>query len=170
MKSHKFMGHFYYNEQCSYTKHKRSNKMVKNKTLLLIAGFVWMIAGFNIVRIGILAYLNNFSIINILFSTLLFIIFWFMIFNRLVNKHTIRIKQYIEEKQYFWMFFDLKSFFIMAFMMTFGIIIRTFNLMPEIFIAVFYTGLGIALSLAGTKFTINYILYKENVIDTMKYR
>ena len=29
---------------------------VRNRTLLLIAGIVWMIAGFNVARLGILSY------------------------------------------------------------------------------------------------------------------
>lgn len=133
--------------------------MVRNRTLLLIAGIVWMIAGFNVVRIGFIAYAGNLSVFNILCSSVIFAIFWFMIFSRLVIKHTKRIKEYTTEKQYFWNFFDLKSFFIMAFMITFGIIIRVFKLMPDVFIAVFYTGLGLALTLAGIKFSGNYIQY-----------
>ena len=31
---------------------------VKRKTLLLIAGIVWMIAGFNVARLGVLSYFN----------------------------------------------------------------------------------------------------------------
>lgn len=135
--------------------------MVRNRTLLLIAGIVWMIAGFNVVRIGFIAYVGNLSVLNILCSAVIFAIFWFMIFSRLVIKHTKRIKEYATEKQYFWNFFDLKSFFIMAFMITFGIIIRVFKLMPDVFIAVFYTGLGLALTLAGIKFSVNYIQYDK---------
>lgn len=40
----------------------------------------------------------------------------------------------------------------MFFMMTFGIVIRTQHLLPNQFIAVFYTGLGTALLLAGIIF------------------
>ena len=40
----------------------------------------------------------------------------------------------------------------MAFMMTFGIVLRATNIAPERFIAVFYTGLGSALALAGLLF------------------
>lgn len=133
--------------------------MVRNRTLLLIAGIVWMIAGFNVARIGFIAYVGNLSVFNLLCSAVIFAIFWFMIFSRLVIKHTKRIKEYTTKKQYFWNFFDLKSFFIMAFMITFGIIIRVFKLMPDVFIAVFYTGLGLALTLAGIKFSVNYIQY-----------
>lgn len=134
--------------------------MVKNRNLLLIASFVWVIAGFNILRIGVLSYSNYVTFVNIIISLGIFMVFWFKVFNKLVVKHTFRIKGYEEPKQYFWKFFDLKSFCIMAFMMTFGIAIRSLNLLPEIAIAVFYTGLGSALFLAGIKFMYHFAIEK----------
>lgn len=131
--------------------------MVKKRTLLLIAALVWMIAGLNIVRIGFIEYIGYLKIMNFIFSAGVFIVFWVFVFKKLVNKHTKRIKNFDSEKQYFWRFFDLKSFLIMAFMITFGLSIRAFNLMPQVFIAVFYTGLGLALTLAGFKFSVSYI-------------
>ena len=130
--------------------------MVKNTSLLLIASIVWLIAGYNIVHIGILMYINHITLINIVSSILVFLIFWFMIFNKLVNKHTKRIQLYGSEKQYVWKFFDVKSFIIMASMMSLGIMIRVYHLMPNTCIALFYTGLGSALTLAGIKFAINF--------------
>ena len=133
--------------------------MVKNRVLLLIAGIVWLIAGVNIARIGLLAYTGNLSLLRLVCSALIYFAFWLMVFKKLVVKHTVRIHQYATEKQYFWNFFDLKSFFIMAFMMTLGIAIRSLHLMPDVFIAVFYTGLGLALMWAGVKFSVNYVQY-----------
>lgn len=72
-------------------------------------------------------------------------------------KHTLRIKNFQQPKQYFWKFFDMKSFIIMAVMMTGGVTIRIFHLLPEQFIAVFYSGLGAALFLAGSLFGYNYL-------------
>lgn len=80
---------------------------VENKTLLLIAGIVWSIAGFNILKIGIGAYGPYVTILHLVCSAAIFAFFWGMIFNRLVKKHTKRIEEY-EQKQYFWHFFDLK--------------------------------------------------------------
>ena len=113
---------------------------IKKRTLLLLAAIVWMIAGFNILRIGIETYAAYKSVINFILSLLVFLFFWFMIFYKLTVKHTDRIQNYQEERQFFLNFFDLKSFLIMAFMITFGITIRTFHLLPDRFIAVFYTG------------------------------
>lgn len=125
---------------------------VSKNTLLLIACLVWGFAGFNILKIGVNAYSNFLSPINFTLSLAVFVIFQVFIFGKLVKKHVSRINAYKENKQFFLNFFDVKSFIIMAFMMTFGIVLRATNIAPERFIAVFYTGLGSALALAGLLF------------------
>lgn len=130
---------------------------VQKNTLLLIACLVWGAAGFNILKIGLLAYPNYLQPLNYALSLLVFAIFQFLIFGKLVKKHTQRINAYVEEKQFFLKFFDVKSFIIMAFMMTFGIVLRATNIAPERFIAVFYTGLGSALALAGLLFGYQFV-------------
>lgn len=132
---------------------------VKKHTLLLIASLVWLIAGFNVLNIGITVYKNYVTILNIILSLFVFSIFWFMIFKKLVFKHTNRIKEFKEEFQFFLNFFDKKSFIIMASMITLGVLIRTLHLAPDVFIAVFYSGLGSALFLAGILFGYNYFKY-----------
>lgn len=85
---------------------------VKKKTLLLIAGIVWMILGY-------------------------------------------------EDYRPFWHFFDWKAYLIMACMMSGGIGFRAAGIFPEIFIAFFYSGLGLALVSAGVIFTRNYLFYGQ---------
>ena len=138
--------------------------MVNNKTLLLIACLVWSAAGFNILRIGIIEYPPYLSAVNFLLSAVVFAVFQFFIFGRLVKKHTKRIDAYGGQKQLFIKFFDGKSFIIMAVMMTGGILFRSLHLAPAVFIAVFYTGLGAALLLAGILFGKNFFvrIFKKN--------
>ena len=90
---------------------------VKKRTLLLIACLVWSAAGANILRIGIINYLPFVSLFNLLLSAAVFLLFDRMICRRLVEKHTLRILSYPEERQMFLRFFDGKSFAIMAGMM-----------------------------------------------------
>ena len=131
---------------------------VRRHTLLLIASFVWLAAGVNIVRIGLEAYANDHvSLINIALSTAVGALFWTFVFGKLVIKHTDRISSYEDDRHFFLKFFDVPSFIIMAVMMTGGISIRAFGLAPEVFIAVFYTGLGTALALAGVRFGWNWL-------------
>lgn len=114
-------------------------------------------AGVNIFRIGILLYSPYLNIVNVLISGVVFAIFQYFIFGRLVRKHTDRIHGYIDERQFFLKFFDTKSFVIMIIMIFGGIGIRSFHLASDKFIAVFYTGLGAALLLAGVLFCCNYV-------------
>lgn len=129
---------------------------VKRNTLLLLACLVWGAAGFNILRIGLAAYPAYRSALNFLLSILVFSVFQIFIFGRLVKKHSARVGAYLEERHFFWKFFDGKSFAIMAVMMTGGIGLRSSGLAPERFIAVFYTGLGASLLLAGLLFGRNF--------------
>lgn len=82
---------------------------VTKKTLLLRACGVWVLAGFNILRIGLLSYPPYISVINFLLSAIVFSVFQYFIFGRLVKKHTVRIKNYEEEKHFFLKFFDVKT-------------------------------------------------------------
>lgn len=138
--------------------------MVKKRTLFLLAGMVWSLAGGNVLKIGLQAYRNAFSPLSACLTVLVFFLFWTKVFHPLVEKHVIRIHGYKEAYKRPWNFFDKKSFLIMACMMTFGITVRILNLMPEGFIAFFYTGLGTALAMAGMLFLVNYIRYNPQAI------
>lgn len=130
--------------------------MVKRNTLLLLACLVWSAAGFNILRIGLMSYPAHRSVLNFLLSAAVFAVFQVFIFGKLVKKHTARISGYEEERHFFLKFFDKKAFAIMAVMMSGGIGLRASGLAPEQFIAVFYTGLGASLLLAGLLFGCNW--------------
>ena len=135
--------------------------MIKKRQLLLLASVVWLIAGFNVLKIGLDSYVGLDNPLNLLMSLAIFIIFWLMVFSKLTKKHTTRITGYTEEKQLFIKFFDRKSFIIMAVMITGGITIRVLHLLPLSFIAVFYSGLGSALFLAGILFGYNYFIFNR---------
>lgn len=135
---------------------------VKKEHLLLIAGAVWLMAGFNVARLGMISYGNVEGAWYLYFlSLVIFALFGRMFFN-MTEKHTERVLAY-EETMPFWYFFDKKSYIIMFFMMSMGISLRATGLLPEGFIAFFYTGLGCALALSGILFLRNFFLFgKEN--------
>ncbi len=131
---------------------------VKRNTLLLIACLVWGgAAGFNILRLGVLAYPAYLSVLNFVLSALAFAVFQYFVFGRQVKKHTARITGYEEERHFFLKFFDVKSFIIMAVMMSGGIWLRSSGIAPDRFVAVFYTGLGASLLTAGIRFGYQFV-------------
>lgn len=146
---------------------KRPFLHVKKRTLLAVAGCVWLIAGINVARLGILSYgkLPQIRALYMLLSLAVFCAFGLMFFKMSI-KHTKRIKGYEEEFRPVWHFFDLKAYIIMAVMMGGGIWLRASGLVPDVFIAVFYTGLGCTLALAGVLFWIAFIRFREKNLST----
>ena len=57
---------------------------------------------------------------------------------------------------FFLKYFDVKSFIIMAVMMTGGIWLRSSGVAPDWFISFFYSGLDTSLLLAGLLFACNF--------------
>lgn len=130
---------------------------VPKRMLLVIAGIIWMIAGFNVVRLGVIAY----KLIEIrwylpVLSIIIFTLFG-MMFYKMTKKHGKRIMNYEEEYRPVWNFFDIKAYTIMAIMMGGGIGLRNAGVFPDIFVAFFYTGLGCALFLAGGFFILLFL-------------
>lgn len=58
---------------------------VKKQYLLLIACLVWTIAGANIVRIGLEAYVKHVTVWNIVLSVVVFVLFQWFVFGKLVK-------------------------------------------------------------------------------------
>ena len=127
---------------------------VNRKVLLITAGIVWMAAGANILRIGIVTWLTDsqYWLFKIGEATVVFLLFFLLVFKKLYYKHTKRIEQKKKEKNCPFSFFDVKGWIVMGFMITFGITIRSFHLLPDAFISVFYTWLSLALMSTGGLF------------------
>ncbi|WP_308587926.1 hypothetical protein [uncultured Slackia sp.] len=131
---------------------------ISTEKLLLVAGFVWIIAGGNIANIGIGALTHDYLVWWVLIATLVvFVMFHMFVFQKLVKKHAERIRGFEEDKKHILYFFDKKGYIIMAIMMGGGIGLRASGILPEWFIAFFYTGLGAALTVAGVSFIVSYV-------------
>ena len=138
-------------------------KISTNK-LMLVAGIVWAIAGANIANIGLTAYRHDWGWVIwalLVGSAVIFVLFHSRIFQKMVGKHAKRIGGYEEAKTNILKFFDKKGYIMMAIMMGGGIGLRMSGLVPDWFIAFFYTGLGIALTVAGLTFLLRYFMNVE---------
>ncbi|MFR3092444.1 MAG: hypothetical protein ACLTMP_12570 [Eggerthella lenta] len=116
---------------------------VSTDKLLLVAGIVWLIAGANIVNIGLSAFLDETGwLFWVLIggTLLIFVLFHIFVFTKMVGKHASRIRGYEEDKTHLFKFFDKKGYIMMAIMMGGGIALRASGVVPEWFIAFFYTG------------------------------
>ena len=76
--------------------------------------------------------------------------------------------KFLLRKHCFLKFFDIKAYILMGIMMTGGILLRTLHVIPDRCTAMFYTGLGAGLTLAGLAFFVNYIVRRMRDKQTEK--
>jgi MFS family permease len=127
---------------------------VPKNRLMLIAGLVWCAAGAMVCTVGLPLELRlaPSHLILLPLSVGIFLAFYFLVFSRLVQKHTRRIRARPEDRLPAWHFFNASSWVVMAVMMGGGMALRFSHLVPDWVIAFFYTGLGVALFLCGVRF------------------
>ena len=130
---------------------------IKKNQLIAVAGVVWLLAGLNVAILGVRAAIDLRGLAAIVLVALaggavaIFCAFHPM-FSKLVKKNSQRIYELEGERHNPFRFFDRKGYIMMAIMMSFGIGMRAAGLFPDWFIAFFYTGLGLALTLAGVSY------------------
>ena len=85
---------------------------VSKRTLLLVAGIVWLIAGGNIAWLGIRSFAQmdqGIWWLLVIGAVVVFTLFHVKVFSKMVGKHAIRIAGYEAERIGIWHFFDVPS-------------------------------------------------------------
>lgn len=132
------------------------------KALIATAGVIWLAAGVNVVRMGVLTWADlgwSCSAGMLIGLVLTFMGFGAMFF-KVSQKNVKRIHAMPAEQRKFYNFMTLKSYLIMIFMISLGVYLRHNPAVPRSFISFFYVGLGSALSLAGIVYFVS--LFRED--------
>ena len=132
---------------------------VKRINLLLFASVIWLIAGANVINSGLKILQYKIRLFNIVLAAIVFAFFFIMIFSKIVKKHTLRIINYVGHKVEIYKVFDLKSYFIMFFMISLGIVLRKSNAIQYQYLGSIYLGIGIALFGSAIGFMFKYKYY-----------
>ena len=123
--------------------------LMTHRQLYGLAALLWLIAGVNVLRIGLV---NWPSETNILVSILWLIgslaFFAGFIFPRVVKRNLTALGQRAEGTLRWYQCFTPSSWIIMAGMITLGITLRALDLVPHSFVTGFYTGRGLSLMLS----------------------
>lgn len=134
--------------------------MIATRKLLLVIGALWLIAGVNVVVIGIAALQHWLTWWVVLGAVGVFLVFEIFIFSRVATRYIERVLSFDKAKTAFWHAFDIKGYVTIVVMMGGGIALRALGIAPEWFIALFYSGLGAALCVSG--FTYVYVYIKHH--------
>jgi hypothetical protein len=129
-------------------------KPVVNKTILvLIAGFVWVVAGTFLSRYAIIwwqHYTGSFLIPFIILGLILGIVKGYYIFSGIVRKNIDRISR-MDGNGFVLAFIPWKSYLLIVVMITFGMALR-YSALPKQYLAIIYLAVGLAMILSGFQY------------------
>ena len=122
--------------------------------LLLIAALVWTFAGGMLLFRGSLFLKDSphriiLKLIGCIIGGMLFFI---LLFNRISGKHVDRIVNFPVARPSVFSFFNLKSYIMMAFMITSGITLRKTGVVSPEYLAIVYLTMGIPLLMSSFRF------------------
>ena len=137
---------------------------VQKRTLLLIAGCAWSIAGGILISrslihlIGVNHLLAMELGIGIVFGSF----FYLLLFARISKKHITRINLIEIDNPCFFSFFNFRSYLLMAIMISGGITLRLSGLVNQEIIYTFFLCMGIPLLVSAWRFFFSYAKNKKS--------
>jgi hypothetical protein len=134
------------------------------RALLFVAAAVWTAAGGMLLLKGISLFLNFNHLLwmKIVISIIGGSLFYLLLFSRISRKHTIRIRNLKYENPCLFSFFNFRSYFLMALMITSGVLLRKSGIVSPEFLSILYVTMGIPLFLSSIRFYYAGIYYSED--------
>jgi hypothetical protein len=138
---------------------------VKKRTLLLIAGCAWSIAGGILISRSLshLIGVNHHLAIEIGTGIVFGSLFYLLLFARISKKHITRINLIEIDNPCFFSFFNFRSYLLMAIMISGGIMLRLSGLINPEIIYTFFLCMGIPLLVSAWRFFYSYVKNKKSL-------
>ena len=138
---------------------------VKKRTLLLIAGCAWSIAGGILISRSLshLISVNHHLAIEIGTGIVFGSLFYLLLFARISKKHITRINLIEIDNPCFFSFFNFRSYLLMAIMISGGITLRLSGLVNPEIIYTFFLCMGIPLLVSAWRFFYSYTKNKKSL-------
>jgi hypothetical protein len=136
---------------------------VKKRTLLLIAGCAWSIAGGILITRSLvfLIGVNHRLALEIALGVAFGTVFYILLFSRISKKHITRISLIEIDNPCFFSFFNFRSYLLMAIMISGGISLRLSGLVNLQIIYTFFLCMGIPLLVSAWRFFYSYAKNKK---------
>jgi hypothetical protein len=138
---------------------------VSRENLLLIAGLVWTVAGGILGGRGLYHVIRycSWPVLRIVIATALGVVFYGILFARISGKHIRRIRGLNIPYPCAFSFFNLRSYLMMGIMITGGILLRHFEIIPHEILFTFYITMGVPLLMSASRFFYFRFMGKEVV-------
>jgi len=136
---------------------------VSKRSLLLIAGCAWTLAGGILVTRGLIQVIaiNNLLLPDFIIGAIGGIIFYLLLFSRISSKHINRIKLIPVDDPCFFSFFNFRSYIMMALMITGGVTLRKLNVVKPEFLYTFFLAMGLPLLISAYRFFYSWVKNKS---------
>lgn len=142
---------------------ERIKPAVRKRTLLLIAGCAWSIAGGILITRSLiyLIGLNHNLTLEIGIGILFGILFYILLFAGISQKHITRITLIKIDNPCFFSFFNFRSYLLMMIMISGGILLRLSGLINQEIIYTFFLAMGIPLLVSSYRFFYSFVKNKS---------
>jgi hypothetical protein len=127
---------------------------VSKRSLFLVAGCVWTMAGGILISRALLALwsIHHYLWTEILIGIALGTGFYLALFARISKKHITRITLITIDNPCFFSFFNFRSYIMMAIMITTGILLRKLDIINREILYTFYLTMGVPLLASAFRF------------------
>jgi hypothetical protein len=120
---------------------------VPKVVLIALGAALWGFAAYRILKMGFIFIekhaLHHF--LNYLIGVAGFIPFFLLVFRKVSLRYITRIKNLPHRRPCMFAFFDLRGYIMMSFMITMGILVSHWKVIPELYKGTFFISLGLSL-------------------------
>jgi hypothetical protein len=120
---------------------------VPKVVLIALGAALWGFAAYRILKLGFIFIekhaLHHF--LNYLIGVAGFIPFFLLVFRKVSLRYITRIKNLPQRRPCMFAFFDLRGYIMMSFMITMGILVSHWKVIPELYKGTFFISLGLSL-------------------------
>jgi len=120
---------------------------VPKVVLIALGAALWGFAAYRILKMGFIFIekhaLHHF--LNYLIGVAGFIPFFLLVFRKVSLRYITRIKNLPQRRPCMFAFFDLRGYIMMSFMITMGIMVSHWKVIPELYKGTFFISLGLSL-------------------------
>ncbi len=120
---------------------------VPKVVLIALGAALWGFAAYRILKMGF-TFIERHALhhmINYLIGIAGFVPFFLLVFRKVSKRYILRIKNLPQSRPCMFAFFDLRGYIMMSVMITLGILVSHWEIIPELYKGTFFISLGLSL-------------------------
>ena len=139
---------------------------VPKSVLLAVGASVWAFAAYRMLTLGIrvIEHTALHHWLNYLIGVIGFVPFFILVFRKVSRRYVNRIISHKQTRPCIFGFFDLRGYLLMSLMITAGILVSHWKVIPELYKGTFFISLGLSLLASAAYFIVEgvkFITHKQ---------